>query len=121
MENPDINGKYLLIEFWATWCRKCKQAAPKLNDFHRRFGKNLVVIGISDEPEQIVRKFEEPKLDFYTAIDTKARMKKELGVLGIPHVIIVEPNGHVVWEGFPLLKDYELTEETIKKILEVGK
>lgn len=117
---PDINSKYLLIEFWATWCRQCKRATPKLNDFHRRFGEKLVVIGISDEQEQLVRKLEEPKMDFYIAIDTQARMKKQLGVLGIPHVIIVEPNGYVVWEGFPLLKDYELTEEVIEKILEVG-
>ena len=35
--------------------------------------------------------------------------------------IIVEPDGFVVWEGFPLLKDYELTEELVDKILNVGR
>jgi hypothetical protein len=44
-----------------------------------------------------------------------------LGVFGIPHVIIVEPGGYVVWEGFPLLKDYELTAELVDKILSVGR
>ena len=48
-------------------------------------------------------------------------MKDKLGVYGIPHVIIVEPNGYVVWEGFPLLEDYELTEEVVEKILSVGR
>jgi cytochrome c biogenesis protein CcmG/thiol:disulfide interchange protein DsbE len=118
---PDTNGKYLLIEFWATWCRQCRLAALKLNDLHKKFGNDLVVIGISDEKEKVVRKLEEPKIDYYIAIDTQARMKKILGVIGIPHVIIVEPNGYVVWEGFPLLKGHELTEEVVEKILEVDK
>jgi thiol-disulfide isomerase/thioredoxin len=118
---PDIRGKYLLIEFWATWCRQCRLAAPRLNDLHKKFRDELVVIGLSDEQEQIVRDLQEPKIDYYLAIDTQARMMKELGVFGIPHVIIVEPDGYVVWEGFPLLKGRELTEEIIEMILEAGK
>jgi thiol-disulfide isomerase/thioredoxin len=118
---PDICGKYLLIEFWATWCRQCRLAAPRLNDLHRRFRDELVVIGLSEEQEQIVRDLQEPKIDYYLAIDTQARMMKELGVFGIPHVIIVEPNGYVVWEGFPLLQGHELTAEIVERIFEAGK
>ena len=42
-------------------------------------------------------------------------------MFGIPHVVLLEPDGYVVWEGFPLLKDYELTEEIIEKVLSVGR
>jgi thiol-disulfide isomerase/thioredoxin len=119
-DEPDIEGRYVLIEFWATWCGQCKLAVPKLNQLHRKFGKDLVVIGISDEKEEVVRKLEEPNIEYYVAIDTQAGMKGKIGVFGIPHVIIVEPDGYVVWEGFPLLKGYELTEEIVEKILEVG-
>ncbi|MCH7557881.1 MAG: TlpA family protein disulfide reductase [Planctomycetes bacterium] len=118
---PDISGKYVLITFWATWCRQCRLAVPGLNDIHRKFADELVVIGISDEKEQTVRKFRELKIEYHVAIDTQARMKNDLGVFGIPHCIIVEPDGYVVWEGFPLLKGHELTEEVVEKILEVGK
>ena len=44
-----------------------------------------------------------------------------LGVFGIPHVVLLEPDGYVVWEGFPLLKDYELTDEIIERVLSVGR
>ncbi len=118
---PDFSGKYVLITFWATWCRQCRRAVPGLNDIHRKFADELVVIGISDEKEQIVRKLRELKIEYHVAIDTQARMKNDLGVFGIPHCIIVEPDGYVVWEGFPLLKGHELTEEVVEKILEVGK
>lgn len=120
-EEPDTEGKYLLIEFWATWCRQCRLAAPKLNEFHRKFGKDMAIIGISDEAEDVVRRLKEPVMEFHLAIDTQARMKEKMGVFGIPHAIIVEPDGYVVWEGFPLLKGHELTEQVVEKILDVGR
>jgi len=120
-EKPETKGKYVLLEYWATWCPPCRRSIPLLNKFHKKYGKELVVIGISEESEADVRKLKTPKIEYYSAIDTQERMKKELGVFGIPHVIIVEPGGFVIWEGFPLLKDYELTEEIIEKILAVGR
>ncbi len=45
----------------------------------------------------------------------------EIGVWGVPHAILLEPEGYVVWEGFPLQKGYELTEELVDKILAVGR
>jgi cytochrome c biogenesis protein CcmG, thiol:disulfide interchange protein DsbE len=120
-DQPDTQGKYLLIEFWATWCSQCKKSVPLLNRLHQRFGDELAVIGISDEPVDKVSAMHEPAIDYYRATDTQARMKKALAVKGIPHVIIVEPGGAVVWEGFPLLEGYELTEEIVEKILAVGR
>jgi len=120
-DEPETAGKYLLIEFWATWCRQCRLAIPRLNSLHSKFGEDMVVIGISDEKEDVVRRFKEPEIDYYIASDTQARMKDKVGVFGIPHVIIVEPGGYVVWEGFPLLKGYELTGEVVEKILKASK
>jgi len=44
-----------------------------------------------------------------------------LGVFGVPHVILIEPDGHIVWEGFPYLKGYELTEQVVRRILQAAK
>lgn len=119
-EPPLTTGKFILIEFWATWCSQCRKSIPDLNRFHEKFKDDLVVIGVSDEPEDEVRSFT-TKIDYFSAIDTQGRMKEELGVFGIPHAILIEPGGYVVWEGFPLLHNYELTDEVIEKVLKTGK
>jgi thiol-disulfide isomerase/thioredoxin len=117
---PDLEGKFLLVEFWATWCPPCRKSIPVLNGIHARFKDKLAVIGISDETPDTVAAFANSKIEFYSAIDTKARMKEALGVYGIPHAIVVEPGGAVIWEGFPLAQGHELTEDVIAKILAAG-
>src|ERR1043166_3397044 len=66
---PDTKGKFVLIDFWATWCGPCRKAIPELNAIHKKFGDKLVVIGISDESEEVVKKMTEPKIEYFTAID----------------------------------------------------
>jgi thiol-disulfide isomerase/thioredoxin len=120
-DKPDTKGKYVLVEFWNTWCPPCRRSLAVLNRFHKKYGEELVVIGVCDEKPETVRNFKTHKIEFYSAIDTQARTKKEYGVFGVPHAVILEPEGYVIWEGFPLLKGYELTDKIIEKILAVGR
>ena len=116
-DKPETKGKFVLIDFWATWCGPCRKAIPELNGFHRKYRDQLVVIGISDEPAQKVKAFASPKIEYFSAIDSKARMKDALAVKGIPHVIIINPEGIVVWEGFPFLSGFELTDEVVARLI----
>lgn len=114
---PDTKGKFVLIDFWATWCGPCRRAISELNELQKKFGDKLVVIGVSDETADAVQKMSVPKVEYASAIDTRARMKNALEVQGIPHCIIIDPSGVVRWEGFPLLEGHELTEKVVADIL----
>ena len=98
---PDYAGKFLLIDFWATWCGPCRRSIPELNALHAKFKDRLVVVGLSDESEEDVRKMTSPRIDYNVAIDTSANMKTAVEVRGIPHALILDPNGIVRFEGHP--------------------
>lgn len=117
-DEPEIGDKFVLVDFWATWCGPCKKAIPELNAFQKEFKDDLIVIGISDEPRHKVEKQKNPKIEYYNAIDTKERLQKILEVEGIPHCILIDPNGIVVWEGWPQLEGFELTSEVIQGLIE---
>lgn len=116
-DKPHTEGKYVLIDFWATWCAPCKKAIPELNHFAKKFKDKLVVIGISDETKKKITKLKTPKIDYYSAYDTRKKLKNIYKVKGIPHVVVINPKGIVVWEGYPLLKGHELTEEVMTDLL----
>lgn len=114
-EQPDTKGKWVMIDFWATWCGPCKRAIPEVNKWAEKYKDQLVVIGLSDEPEAKVRSMKTPVMEYYSAIDTQGRLKKIFQVSGIPHVVLIDPQGIVRWQGFPSLPGHQLTEEVLEE------
>lgn len=117
-DKPNTKGKFVLIDFWATWCGPCKMAIPELNKFKAEFENDLIVIGISDETQEKVQSLANPKIAYFSAIDTERRMYDALEVKAIPHCILIDPDGIVRWEGYPILTGFELTSDIISDIIE---
>ena len=114
---PETEGKFLLVNFWATSSEPSIKAIPALNKLHQKFGKEVVVIGLTDEPEEKVRAMNQPGIEFFSGIDPESQTLKMAEVRGLPHVLLIDPSGIVRWEGFPSLEGYELTEETVQGLL----
>lgn len=114
---PDTKGKFVLIDFWATTCGPCRKVIPEMNEWSERFKDELVIIGISHEKAERVKAMTDPSIAYYSGVDTRKTMYERLEVKGIPHVILIDPNGVVRWEGFPLSSEDRLTTGVIEDII----
>jgi cytochrome c biogenesis protein CcmG, thiol:disulfide interchange protein DsbE len=116
---PDRAGKVVLIDFWATWCPPCRATIPELNDYQAKFKDDLVVIGVSDEAPNVLKDFMgKTEMKYAVAIDRAGRMKGAIGVIGIPHVLIISTDGIVRWQGFPLSDQEPLTADIVRQIID---
>jgi thiol-disulfide isomerase/thioredoxin len=125
-DKPELEGKYVLIECWATWCPPCRRSLRLLNYYHNKYKDELAVIAVCETDREALRKMEDPlqleDIDFHLAVDTQRRFADALGVFGIPHAVIIEPqHGVVIWEGMPTLPGYELSEDIIERMLAIGR
>lgn len=117
--NPaDPDGETLyVVEFWATWCPPCRKSIPHLNELQAKWkDQKVVIIGITDEPEETVRPFAgKMKMSYHVAIDTnRATVDVYMkDVSGIPHAFVVDREGVVVWSGHPMSG----LEETVDQLL----
>lgn len=99
-----------VVEFWATWCPPCRTSIPHLTEIQKKFkDKGVVVIGVSTEKLDTVKKFVEKQgdnMNYTVAIDDGGKTSKGYMTAynqnGIPHAFIVGKDGNVVWHGHPM-------------------
>jgi cytochrome c biogenesis protein CcmG, thiol:disulfide interchange protein DsbE len=111
----DPTGKFVLLEFWTTESDSCRQIIPQLNSFFEKYHDRLVIIGISNESEDDIRKMTNPHIEYTVAIDTQARMAQALQITAIPHCILVDPHSIVRYEGTPGYLDDGTLEHFLAK------
>jgi thiol-disulfide isomerase/thioredoxin len=109
-DQPDLKDKFLLVDFWATWCGPCRRSIPALNALHNKYKDRMVVLGLSDETEEAVRKMTEPKIEYYVAVDTQRRTSSLIHLTRIPYTILIDPKGIVRFEGHPSSLDDQKLE-----------
>ena len=115
----DYLGKYLLIDFWASWCQPCIMALPEMKEISETYRDKLTIISISIDSDAIWK----------TAMDTHdtpwANIRDPKGISGlaanygvemIPNYVMISPEGIIVdkWDGYGKGSIKEKVSENIK-------
>jgi thiol:disulfide interchange protein len=111
IDTAGLNGKVVVMNFWATWCVPCIQEIPSFNKLHQEFaGKGVAVVGVSmdDEGAELVRPFlKKHPMDYTVALGSDA-VTKEFGLDELPVTVIFDRSGKPVKRFAGFLKEDEL-------------
>jgi thiol-disulfide isomerase/thioredoxin len=95
---PDLKGKVVLVDFWASWCVPCKKSFPALNELHRRYGgKGLVIIAVNvDENRANMEAFLKSIPASFTVVrDAEQKLVATAEVEGMPTSFLLDTTGRV--------------------------
>lgn len=88
----DLQGRVVLLNFWATWCQECRLEMPVLERLHRAFGaQGLTVLGVNvrEGPGAIQQYAQALDLTFPLVLDPEGRITASYGVIGLPTTFLI--------------------------------
>ena len=116
----DWQGKWVLVNFWATWCAPCRKEMPMLADLQTGLGGDqfeVVTIATGRNPPQSMQAFFQDigidNLPLHR--DPQQALARELGILGLPITLILNPEGQEVAR---LTGDADWASDSAKAILQ---
>ena len=114
----DLRGKYVLIDFWASWCGPCRAAFPHLKALYKKHDDKIAFLGVSTDAQKShwIKALEEEKLPWKQGLDSGQQGKAATlyAVPYIPYYYIIDPEGNIV--GNPS-NDADALERWIERIL----
>jgi thiol-disulfide isomerase/thioredoxin len=101
---PDLKGKVVLVDFWASWCAPCKESFPVMQELVEKFGsKGLVIVAVSVDEERkdldnFVKNYEKKsggKVPFTIVRDAKQKLVGAVSVDKMPTSFLLDASRNV--------------------------
>ncbi len=93
------NGKYTLVDFWASWCGPCVREIKVIKEIYNEYAdKGLQVLGVAvwDKPEDTLAAIDRLKIQWPVIINAQSIPTDLYGISGIPCILVIGPDGTIV-------------------------
>lgn len=95
----ELNGKLVIVDFWASWCGPCRGTFPLMEELHRRLGKRgLVIVAVNEDKSRVAMTefLKQHPVSFAIVRDTKKKLAARVNVVEMPASYILDGNGKVL-------------------------
>ena len=92
----DYRGKYVLVNFWASWCPPCREETPDLQSFYEHNRETLMILGVNQQerPEAVSLFVNDYGVTYPVLLDSSGEVSQAYGVgRGMPITYVVAPDG----------------------------
>ena len=96
---PDLHGKIVLVDFFASWCEPCKESFPAMEELQQKYGdKGLVILAINvDKKKEDMEDFlKKHPVTFTILRDASNKLVNEVKIPTMPSSFLLDRNGKVV-------------------------
>lgn len=96
-----LKGKYVLLDFWGTWCIWCVRGIPKMKEYYEKYKGKFEILSIDcneseDKWKEGVKKYELPWLHVYQPRQGNVQTTSLYAIQGFPTKILIGPDGKIV-------------------------
>ncbi len=110
-------GKYVLVDFWASWCGPCKHEIPNLKNIYDKYkGDNFDILSVAvwdRSPQASLDTAAAYGVSWNHIINAERKPAEIYGVKGIPFIMLIGPDGTIIKRG---LRGEQIEEEILKYI-----
>ena len=116
----DYKGKLVYLDFWASWCRPCKQSFPWMNAMQSKYaaqGLQVIAVNLDVENADALQFLKSVPANFTIAYDPKGKTAQQFEIKGMPTSILIGRDGKVLSQhaGF-----FEASKQKIEQAIIAG-